>query len=103
MAVTSNMVNVNILSYNMHDLNQGSSLLFDLCNNKTAKIMFIQEHWMTPVNMPKIFNFHKDYSGFGVSGMEKAVSNSILRGRPFGGVAILVHNDYLKYVSCLHG
>ena len=34
--------------------------------------------------------------------MEKAVSNSILRGRPFGGVAILVHNDYLKYVSCLH-
>ena len=57
---------------------------------------------MTPVNMPKIINFHKDYSGFGVSGMQKAVSNSILRGRPFGGVAILVHNDYLKYVSCLH-
>ena len=91
---------VNIISYNLHGLNQGKSLLFDLCNTG-ANILFIQEHWQTPINMSKILNFSPKFAGFGISAMEKTISHSVLRGRPFGGVAILVQNDFLSRLSCI--
>jgi hypothetical protein len=92
---------VTVYSYNMHGLNQGQSLLSDICRAGTAPIIFVQEHWQTPANIIKIINFSPDYSGFGVSAMEQAVSTSVLRGRPFGGVATLVHNNFLSRVACL--
>ena len=51
--------------------------------------------------MPKIINFSKNYIGFGISAMEKAISQSILKGRSYGGVTTLVQNKYLSQVTCL--
>ena len=33
--------------------------------------------------------------------MEKAISLSVLRGRPYGGVSILVHNSFSANVECV--
>ena len=51
--------------------------------------------------MSKILNFSNKYTGFGVSAIDSVLSRSILRGRPFGGVATLIRNDYLIYTNCL--
>ena len=94
--------NMHIVSYNMHGFNQGSYLLSELCSSNDVKIIFVQEHWMSPANLHKILNFHKEYTGFGISAMENVVSKSVLKGRPFGGVSVLVHNDLLQNVNCIH-
>ena len=92
---------VKILSYNMHGLNQGRSLLSDLCSNKDAQVIFVHEHWQTPATMCKIINFSSKCVGYGKSAMDTVVSTGILSGRPFGGVTTFVHNNYASRIVCL--
>jgi len=94
-------LNLNVISYNLFGLNQGKSLLTDLCQSTSAEIIMTQEHWQSPVNMHKILNFSSSYTGYGISAMEGAISSSILKGRPYGGVCTLVHNSLLSHVKCL--
>jgi len=56
---------------------------------------------MTPGHMSNILNISKQYAGYGISAMERAVSQSILKGRPYGGVATLVHIELLQNTKCL--
>ena len=51
--------------------------------------------------MIEIQNFSKNYSCFGMSAMEHAVGQSVLRGRPFGGVGVLVKNNLCSEIKCL--
>jgi hypothetical protein len=91
-----------IASYNLHGLNQGMSLLHDLCECRTDAIL-IQEHWQTPANISTISNFHPNYVGFGISAMDAKISSGILVGRPFGGVSILINNTHKQHctvISC---
>ena len=81
---------IKVLTYNMHGFNQGQVLLNDICMQNKYDILFIQEHWLSPAVLSKILNFSENYIGFGISAMEAAVSSGMLRGRPFGGTAILV-------------
>jgi exonuclease III len=101
MAATQDTNRFGLISYNLHGLNQGLPLLDEMCHDDKVQIILVQEHWLTPANMSKILNFSNQYTGYGVSAMESAVSSSILRGRPWGGVATLVHRDYLSMTTCL--
>ena len=56
-------------------------------------LIFLQELWLAPALMHKIQNFSSEYICYGVSAMEKAVSTGPLKGRPFGGTAILVRKS----------
>jgi len=40
--------------------------------------------------------FFKDYFYFGCSAMSKSVESGILRGRPFGSVLMMIHNNLRK-------
>jgi exonuclease III len=92
---------LHIVSYNMHGFNQGSVFLENLCNIIKPDFICIQEHWLTSIKMNQILNYSKLYCGFGVSAMDRVISQSILRGRPSGGVAVLVNNDFNSKVKCL--
>ena len=94
---------INIISYNLHGLmGQGKVLLKDLCSTKAAAaVIFVQEHWLTPMNMHLLHSFSPHYTAFGISAMEQAVSHSVLRGRPYGGVATLIHNDFIGRATCV--
>ena len=94
---------ISITSYNLHGLTgQGTVLLNDLCSaSKGQEIIFVQEHWLTPTNMHCIKAFSPNYTVYGVSAMEQAVSHSVLRGRPYGGVATLIHKDFSTRASCV--
>jgi len=84
------------VSFNMHGYNQGRETLIHLCTDVKAEIIFVQEHWLTPPNMGLLNNISVDYTSFGISAMDKEVNSTILKGRPYGGVAILVKNDLIS-------
>ena len=75
----------------------------DLINYDRPDIFLFQEHWLTPSNLIKFDKFFKHYFTFGCSAMADIVGAGILRGRPFGGVISMIHNDLRKVtetISC---
>ena len=95
--------NFSIASYNLHGFNQGNSFLSSLCDSSKEFVdcVLIQEHWLTPDNMFKLENYSNEYRFYGISAMEEAVSHSVLRGRPFGGVGVLLKNKYCDVIKFL--
>jgi exonuclease III len=92
-----------IISFNMHGFNQGRQVVEDLINYDRPDIFLFQEHWLTPSNLIKFDKFFKHYFTFGCSAMADIVGAGILRGRPFGGVISMIHNDLRKVtetISC---
>ena len=55
-------------------------------------IIFIQEHWLLEQQLEKVVSFLPEFTGTAISGMDS--SSSVLRGRPFGGCAILWRNVF---------
>ena len=88
-----------IISYNMHGFNQGSHTLRDIIFELKPEICMLQEHWLTPANLPKLDDSFPQYLCFGTSAMCSAVESGILYGRPFGGVAILVSKQLVSYAQ----
>ena len=90
----------NIVSYNIHGLNQGYGLLPDLL--KDYDILCIKEHWLAPDELYKLNNINENYSVFSSSAMDNRLSSNIFYDRPFGGVAIFVKNLYCKITSLIY-
>jgi len=85
---------LNIVTYNLHGFAQGSSLLSQLCT--TCDIVFVQEHWLPSFKFDSLYNVCDDMVCYATSAMEDVISNGVLHGRPFGGVATFVK----KSVCC---
>ena len=84
---------VSILSFNMHGYNQGCIALRDIVHSRSPDIIFLQEHWLTPSNLDKFSVDFPGYFSFGASAMDRAVEVGILRGRPYGGVMVLLKHE----------
>lgn len=93
-------ITFSITTFNMHGFNQGESFLIDLCNSNKCDIIFLQEHWLSDVNMHQILNISNNYIGFGESAMPETTSTSILYGRPYGGVATLIKKTLVPFCCC---
>ncbi|MFM2293446.1 MAG: hypothetical protein RIS29_3259, partial [Bacteroidota bacterium] len=96
--------NTCIVSYNLHGLNQGRSCVRDLIDMNTVSpsIFLFQEHWLTPANLCLLTKYFPEYIAIGKSAMELLMEQGPLRGRPFGGVAILVKQCLINNVLILH-
>ena len=84
-------LSLKIASYNLHGLNQGSSLLEWLSGNKD--MIFVQEHWLPPFSLARLDTACPGFMCFATSAMSDVISNRLLIGRPFGGVAIFVKEN----------
>ena len=91
-----------LISYNMHGFLQGLSAVKDLIERQSIDIFCLQEHWLSPANMTKFDFTFEDYFTCGVSAMESVVELGPLRGRPFGGVAIMISNRLNSFTSIIH-
>jgi len=78
-----------IVSYKLHGLNSGRSLLYDLCQDDEVAIIALQEHWLSKDNLHQMNSIHDDFLSVGVSGTCGRLSSEIYVGRPFGGVGFL--------------
>ena len=89
-------------SFNLHGLNQGFSMSSELC--RTCCVIFVQEHWLLPNNLDCLSNLDDNFTAVATcsSAMDDVLGKGILRGRPFGGVAILVDNKLMNNFKLLH-
>ena len=70
-----------------------------MCSELTYQVIFVQEHWLTPDQLYKLCTISPEYTCVGISAMEDVLANDMLRGRPFGGVSILVRDMYNQHIT----
>lgn len=85
----------------MHGFNQGAELLKSYCSNALSDFMLLQELWLSSDSLYKLDTIAQGYSCFSVSSMDSVLENGLLRGRPFGGLAILVRENHRNLCSLL--
>lgn len=95
--LTEQSAELTIVSFNMHGFNQGSITVDDLIIDFKPSIILLQEHWLTPANLNKFDKYH-NYFTFGCSAMDKVIESGMLKGRPFGGVLMMINSD-LRSIS----
>jgi exonuclease III len=90
---------LSVCSFNLHGFKNGFNTARDLCNS--FDLVAVQEHWLRKDNLHNLALINKNFSYFGISGMGEASCNGLLRGRPFGGVAILWNTSVIKKVTVI--
>ena len=85
----------------MHGFHQGSPFVSEAITNHSPDIFLLQEHWLTPSNL-HLFNKHFPGYFLFVSSSMANIIEGMLRGRPYGGVAILVNNSLCKLTKGVH-
>ena len=91
-----------VVSYNMHGFNQGFSTVRELCISVSPDVFLLQEHWLTPDGLGKFSKIFTNYFVFGTSAMSDVVESGVLRGRPFGGVSVLIKNEWRGVTRLLY-
>ena len=66
---SSDNASLSVVSYNMHDFNQGSHIVRDLINEFGPDIFLLREHWLTPANLRRFDVEFPRYICFGSSAM----------------------------------
>lgn len=79
------MDTLRITSFNCHGVKGRRTTVEEVCGR--SDIVAIQEHWLTPEDLPFLSNIHPDFRGHGISAMDP--SAGLLIGRPYGGVALM--------------
>ena len=92
-------MDLTVATFNLYGLNQGLSMLAELC--QTCNIIFVQEHWLLPSDLERLAAVDCKFTSISSSAMENTIGRGVLRGRPFGGVAILVENRFMHCLNIL--
>jgi hypothetical protein len=81
------------LTYNMHGFNNGCAFLKEQCVN--ASVICVQEHWLRNDQLVQFNRISDDFVAFAYSSIPTD-SLPTFRGRPFGGLAVLVKRSLFK-------
>lgn len=84
------------ITFNCKSAKRSSECIVDLC--KSADIIALQETWLMPHELPTLGNLDKDFCATSKSAMDPGI---LLRGRPYGGVAILWRKSVFPCVSVI--
>jgi len=95
MAVTD----LKLATYNLHGIRQGLPFLQFLGNSED--IIFTQVHWLAPFNINSLDQILDGFTCYATSAMNDRISESILCGRPFGGVAIFVRQHIAAKITVI--
>ena len=90
-----------VVTFNLHGLNNGKDMLYQICDDDDVLIVAVQEHWLTNDKLHLLNGIHPDFIAFGVSGMSKRIASEIYVGRPFGGVAFLCRKSVSNKISVI--
>ena len=88
-------VMLRISSYNCQSSKRNIGGISKLCN--VSDIVFIQEHWLFPSDLPILNNIHHEFMSYGISSIDP--SDGLLLGRPYGGVAVMWKNKLASHVK----
>lgn len=87
-----------ILTYNSTGMGiDKRKFIAELLDETKCDFLFLQETWLLNDSLYILNEIHDDYLAFGISGVQE--KEGIMRGRPYGGVAILWHKSYNNYIE----
>ena len=68
-----------IVTYNLHGINNGRSMLTELCNDKSVSLIAIQEHLLTSNNLHlfTVNGIHSAFVGIDISAMTNRLEKDI--------------------------
>jgi Reverse transcriptase (RNA-dependent DNA polymerase)/Endonuclease/Exonuclease/phosphatase family len=92
----------NIVTYNMHGFNQGISSLWELCRKDSPDLIMLQEHWLMAEKMYKFEQIFSNYFCVCAPAVSAGINNTFVRGRPAGGMAILIKGNLSKDCCMLY-
>lgn len=97
MGSTTNNESLKFISFNCKSFKRSSECIRRL--SLTADIIALQETWMLPHEIPELGKISNDFGFSGKSAVD--ITSGILRGRPYGGVALLWRNSKCCDVSVI--
>jgi exonuclease III len=93
----SNTLDLHIVTYNCRSVKNSVGAVKNLCLNND--IILLQEHWLMPDELNFLSYINPDFVFFGSSAVK--VNESILCGRPYGGIAILCRRNLVDCVKAI--
>ena len=79
------MDRIRICSYHCEGLKSSTNNIYDICQNND--IVVLQEHWLFKDEICILTNIHNEFNGVGLSPVN--TEENIIKGRPYGDVAVL--------------
>ena len=86
----------NICSFNCEGIKRTSDYLSQFLNSSKCDIICLQEIWLLDSTIDYLNTLHSDYMYIGIAGQDS--NDSILSGRPKGGVAILYNKILIRNI-----
>ena len=93
----ADLIHLAVASYNCRGFNSVKCSYVRTLLTKVS-VLFLQEHWLSDAQLSVLGDVDDNFLYAGVSGFD---NSDILRGRPFGGCAILWRSDLRMKVSIL--
>nr|XP_053623977.1 uncharacterized protein LOC128682936 [Plodia interpunctella] len=84
-----------MVTFNCKNIKRSVDYVRQLC--KTSAIIALQETWLLPSDIAFLDNIHDDFGCTGMSSMDTGAG--MLRGRPYGGIALLWNKQVFRNVS----
>ena len=81
---------IRVITYNCQGIKSSIHDIQVLCSSYDS--IFIQESWLFQFELPLLSKIYCEFEGFGISAIDD--STGIIRGRPYGGTAILIRKQY---------
>ena len=88
---------LHIASYNLHGFKSNWNYLKTLLDSHD--IVFVQELWLLDCEFELLHGLSNDFTVHARSGMSESAQSGILKGRPFGGVAVFIRKNLSRFVS----
>jgi len=95
--MAANHKSLGICSYNLHGFKSGMPFLKSLCLNND--LIFVQEHWLQSSQLHLFNTIDDDFVFLGKSAMDDRIASGLLRGRPFGGIGVMVRQNLCSSIK----
>ena len=101
-----NEVSINIVSHNINGFSSSADFLKESCDENLNSIFCIQEHWLCPgykriKSINQLRTVHSSFDGYGSSAMSNVHSESIRKGRPYGGTGFVYSKKFAPFLKPL--
>ena len=91
------LLDLRVCTFNCRSAKNSFMDINNLC--AVHDIVVIQEHWLLPFELGLLSGINDEFLAYGLSAVD--ISSGILRGRPYGGTAILYRKQLAKLITII--
>lgn len=88
---------IRFVSFNCRSVKRSINEIKELC--LSYDIILLQEHWLFPFELDYLTGISEDFYAYSKSAMDP--ESNVVKGRPYGGTAILFRKCLLPVINCI--